>query len=605
MDGLVATAVKGAMVGWTLGKQCRSRSAFSPVSFYNPIPLKMHPSDAIESWLVWSWHLKIGRRPEELGSSLFGNWNYQEDESGFGLANIGRGLGAPLSGSFSNPLSNGSRAIGRVAFWGIVFRGKPDVAARHAFFDASIDHAGDGVWIPVACAYALATIKTGDGIKRFVDAFVYALPRESKLRSAVPLIVRGLAQVDGNRKLCDSFAESLGLADPLSAPLTGAWIIAGMVSGDGQFDRSVCECAAFGGAADHSTLVVGAASAILGGQVPDRWLTPLGDHFEYGNGLVLTDRPTDLDGFIAKVAENAMVSPVIEEAAPAVEHSPALVPLVPLDIDLTQQQDFYSSVCGDLIVSVHYLTLPCYVPGETVRLSIEFRNVSSGQIDVSPIVTAPSGWECAHKIGAFSLLAGGGTAFPMVLRCTSPTLRDEKLSINVGGGQVSVPLIAPQRWYSVGPLLNQEGTGFDRVYPAQSRIALGEVFNGRSDMPVEWRESLQGTCQFDLEALMAGGPGTAYYFAHVRFAEPGTFRLVVASSVGAIVFIDGQKVLWYHHTHTPVPRALSRYTVQFRSEGSTKILVKTFRNLEPAAPMTVYFLDATGAVVFPVEFVAF
>jgi hypothetical protein len=175
-------------------------------------------------------------------------------------------------------------------------------------------------------------------------------------------------------------------------------------------------------------------------------------------------------------------------------------------------------------------------------------------------------------------------------------------TITLPEGKAEFPVFAPQLWYWVGPMANQEGTGFDREYPAEKNVKLGQVFNGRSNLPVEWTAVSLPGMQVDVEKMFGAGPGTIYLYARPHFAKPGLYRIVVASGVGAIVWIDGKKAFWYHDTHEPVPRAVPPYVGSFRSEGETTIMIKTFRNLAPVPPMTIYFLNEDGSLAVPSGF---
>lgn len=605
MDTELRAAVEGAVVGMALGQQRQGRHDYSPVSYYDPVPSRLSASSSLEAWPVWINVLKQGAAPVTLASQLARHWSPEETESAFGLANVNRGIGAPASGSFNNPLALESSALGRCVFWGLAFRGRPDRAAEFAYWDASIDHAGEGVWVPTAVAYALASIRQGDDAKSFVDAFVYALPRQSRLRACIPTIIKSVADPDGARKIHGALFELLATRDVHAASYAGAALAFGLVAGGGSFDRSIIETVAFGGASAQAGIACGAASATLSGGVPERWISPIEDRVSFGARLQRIDAPSgliELAEAIESVASPALGSLVPDPVSDGTPAPPAARSMVPIPFDLSQEPNYIVLPFFGVSAFVYYLSSPCFFPGETVNLSMAFVNTSEAALDLRAQVTPPPGWECAHRISEFSLVASGHATFPVVMRCANPALRNQFLEVKIGEIVHRVPLIAPQRWYQVGPLLNQEGTGFDREYPAQNNVALGAVFNGRSDMPVEWRESLEGSCQFDVEALMAGGPGAAYYFARAVFETPGSYRLVVAAGVGAIVFIDGRKIHWYHDTHAPVPRPSQRYTAMFETTGTTDILIKTLRNLEPIPPMTVYFLDAKGRVVFPIDF---
>lgn len=610
MSAHTRTAALGAMVGWTLGAQNAGRKGFRKLSFYDPIPPRMPSSDALEAWLVWSRHLRSGQRPEALGASLLASWNYPVDESVFGLANVSRGLSSPISGSFSNPLSGGSRAIGRAVYWGIALHGKPDDAAEYAYYDASIDHDKEGVWVAVAFARTLAQVTPGMSFSDFVRALMDGLPKESKVLTAVSQVLKSLDSPDGAREVREALPAKLGITDHQDAVLTAAWALLGLAHGHMELEPSLLVCAGCGGAAGHSTMVVGAVAAMASGDVPVPWSKPVGESFVCGHGLRGIEPPSKVEGFLDLIESDAQnfsfVEPVAAEVATEATAPVAVRRTQPLSERmrelLTAEQNTTTVVCGDSIVGMQYLSPPVARSKETLKMTLTIKNVGEEEASYFPTFAAPKGWEVAHKIGEFKLLPGMVTSFAIVVRPMNETGVAQSVVVKVGDDVLRFPVLAPQLWYSVGPMQNQEGTGFDREYPAEKNIKLGQVFNGRSNLPVEWTAYRTGSAQFDVEKLFGAGPGTVYFFAHVRFANPGKFRIVVASGVGAIVWVDDHKLYWYHDTHTPVPRVVEPYVGYFESAGETRILIKTFRNLAPVPPMTVYFLAEDGSLAVPTEF---
>ena len=612
MPELVRAGALGAMVGWTLGAQCSGRRGFRRIDFFDPIPPRMPASDALEAWLVWSRHLRSGLRAEALGTSLLAHWNYPADESAFGLSNVSRGLSSPLSGSFGNPLSRGSRGIGRALYWGLALHGKPEEAAEYAYYDASIDHDGEGVWAAVAFARALSLASQGETLAEFVRDVTECLPKKSHVMTAINAALKSLDRPDGAREMREELPAKLGLTDPDDAVLTAAWALLGLVHGKLAFEPSLQVCAGCGGSA-HASMVVGAVTSAVAGEVPLAWTKPLGEGFVCGHGLRGTDPPTTIEQFVAMIGSDAgLFSMTPEEPAPQPQGTDSAAPVkvarIPSPVsarvkELLESEPNSSSVCANgTIVSVQYLDPPVARTKQTLKLAVSFHNSGEAEAPFMPALRAPKGWEVAHKMSEFRLAAGGTTSFAVVLKPAGDLAQTEQLTVSTGAGEFAFPVFAPQQWYYVGPMPNPEGTGFDRVYPAETNVKLGQVFNGRSNLPVEWTPIGIGGTQVDVEKLFGAGPGTIYFYANVRFAKPGRYRVVAASGVGVIAFVDGKKLFWYHDTHTPVPRAVDPYVGTFESSGASTVMIKTFRNLAPVPEMTVYFLAEDGSLAVPVAF---
>ncbi len=623
MSDHVRAAVNGALAGWTLGAQCRGRSGFRKLNFYDPIPPRMPASHVLEAWLVWSSHLRAGRGAVSQGRSLSDSWSYSLDETVFGLGNLSRGLNAPVSGSFNNPLSSGSEAIGRAVYWGLVFHGFPDEAAERAYYDASIDHDSEGTWIAVALARTVALLQPGKSVPEILRDLTNSLHKQSKLLSAIPMVLKGAGGPDGPREVREGLAAKLGIVDPFHAVLTGSWIVAGLVHGAGRFEESIVTTAGCGGAAGHSTLACGVIAGFVAGEVPLAWTKHLGDTFVCGHGLRGIEPPKSLSAFVQTVVEdhekfaNIPLEPepvAIETTTPAegevvtttvaVVTSVQISPLMGarLALLLAHAQDSTVEVAGSLSVAMQYMGSPVAYRNTSLKLSLTFTNTGSADINLTPTVTPPSGWEIAHKITEFVLPPGTSTTFALVVKCKGDAAATEQIKVGTPEGEVSFPVFASQLWYWVGPMTNQEGTGFDKEYPAETSIKLGQVFNGRSNMPVEWKPIRLPGERIDVEPMFGTGPGTIYLYCEARMPSPGIYKIVAASGVGVIVWIDGVKKFWYHGTHQPVPRAADPYIGSFTTDGSVKILLKTFRNLEPVPPMSVYFLAEDGTLAVPVAF---
>ncbi len=615
----------------------RGRGTFRKLNFYEPIPARMSPSETLEGWLVSSRHLRAGKSPQTIAQSYLQHWDYPVEETAFGLANIARGLTAPLAGSFDNPLTSGSQALGRAVYWGLALHGKPDEAAEFAYYDASIDHAGDGVWAAVAVARMAAIAQPGLTAASLVRAATNALPKESLCVRAIPAVLQGMGVADGPAQVCNTLAGSLQVQDARHAALSLGYALAGLIHGAGDFGKSVLATAGCGGASDQSTLVTGALAGLLAGEVPSEWTSPLGNAFVVGIGLKNLDPPSSIADFadligqdnatFGWVAPEPKAEPAPEPAAEAAEPEEASTepaapepqpapaePAKPLDLSaalpaprvrdllLAEPNESITEVEG-IRLSAKYLDPPVAKAGVAMRLVLTFTNIRDTEAVLDTALAAPDGWAVASRLTSFRLRPGESSSFPAVVQPIGPEIPPlAQLRLKMNRYQLLVPVIGSQRWYWVGPFVNHDGAGFDRIFPAEFKQDAGEVFNGRSDLPVRWTESLFSGVTFDLEPYFRTGPGVVYLYALMQIPNPGPGKLVVASSVGAIAWVNGQKALWYHERKPAVPRPAPPYVADVVLTENTKLLVKVLRDRPALEPVTIYILSQDGKLVVPEAF---
>lgn len=657
MDDQLRSAILGAIIGNTLGAPLRGRTDYHKLNFYEPIPLRMSASEALDAWIVWSNHLGRGLPPELLSRSLHDGWIYRTQETAFGLANMDRGLTAPLSGRFQNPIGNGSQAFGRAVFWGLVFSGLPDRAAEFAYYDASIDHSGDSVACSVALAFAVATASPGVAPTQLVRAASAGLPLDSPALRLVTLAVRSATNGDGPQAARDAILDAIDHQDAYDASLNFGYILIGLLQGGGDFSNSVKIVASMGGASDQNAMVVG---AMLGStaKVEGDWLEPIGQDYISGHGLRGIDPPETIDEFIAAIERVKVASPISAETAAPVPTEPlpeapkddldvaaAQAPVepevpaedlekaaveAPPDLDapavenpsdagpaapksqfptnvrglILSQANICATTAGGATIKIEFVDGPTAYPGKNSQLVLTFVNDGAEEITFDPRLEAPAGWSTAHKLASFRLRAGESSNFPVVVQppkdAEGPSVSQVRLSL--GKEVITIPFVSAQRWYTVGPFENIEGTGFDKAYRPMDVQTLTEVFNGRSNQPVRWIEGQWPGVLFDLEPQFKTGPGTLFLWGKLTFANPGKLKMVCAASTGVIAYVDRQKLIWYQDTHRPVPRAILPYSAEIDTTGEITLLLKVLRNKEPLLPLVLYFIAEDGSIVTPQSF---
>ncbi|MCH7903017.1 MAG: ADP-ribosylglycohydrolase family protein [Armatimonadetes bacterium] len=618
MADFIRAAIQGALVGATLGAPHKGGSKLRKLSFYEPIPARMAQSEALEAWLVWSQHIRSEKSAQTVSQSLLANWNYPVDESAFGLSNAARGLSSPISGSFANPLPTGSQAIGRAIYWGIAFHGDPNAATEYAYYDASIDHAGDGVWSAVALARMMASAAPGVQLTDLVRVATDCLPKESRILEALPMLMQSLSNPDGVTVVRETLASSIGVTDDLDASLTFSWILLGLLNGKGDFEPSVLTTAGCCGASGQSGLACGAISAALSGSVPEPWLKPLGANFVAGHGIGNVDPPATIAKFVDQIANDCKqfgkaTAPAPPEPSPDAEaqeeEQPVAEPPAPefpekLAELLAQAPNESITEIENIRLSARYIDPPIVRPGKQLRMALTFTNIGTSDEEIRSQLTAPEGWKIATKLASTRLEPGQSTSFPAVVE---PPKRHEaslaNLRLKLNKYEVLIPIFGSQLWYTVGPFVNHDGSGYEHKFQAETKFSVDEIFNGRSDLPVQWSEQHFPGVVFDAEPLFKTGPGVVYLWSKAVFPKSGSYRLVAAAGVAMVVWLDGEKKLWYHDVHTPIPRPKNPYIMDFKAgDEPITFLFKILRNRQELPPVAIYFLAEDGLLVQPTEF---
>ncbi len=99
------------------------------------------------------------------------------------IANLCAGLSPPFCGQHLHSWSDGLAM--RVAPFGIVAAGNPQLAAQLAEMDGVVSHAGEGVLSGKAVAAAVAVAMTGAGIDDIIDAALQVIPNDSWTSRAI------------------------------------------------------------------------------------------------------------------------------------------------------------------------------------------------------------------------------------------------------------------------------------------------------------------------------------------------------------------------------------------------------------------------------------
>ncbi len=244
------------------------------------------PNDDLDLQLIWLHAIeKLG--PARVNAQTLGemwmsfipaHWN----EYGNCKVNMLAGLPAPISGDYNNEWKHSNGAWIRTEIWACLAPAAPEVAAKYAIFDASVDHGtGEGTAAAAFVAAMESAAFLEKNLRKLIAVGLAAIPAESRMADTIRHL---LECYDGGmtaREARDSIlARNADIGDGwFEAPSNVAYAVLGLLYGEGDFKRSLIAAVNCGDDTDCTGATVGALLGIMGGtaSLPEDWRAHVGD----------------------------------------------------------------------------------------------------------------------------------------------------------------------------------------------------------------------------------------------------------------------------------------------------------------------------------------
>ncbi|WP_239614803.1 ADP-ribosylglycohydrolase family protein [Cohnella mopanensis] len=272
----------GKNIGGTLGAPVEGKKELLNLDFYPLLPDGPLENDDLDLQLVWLHALeqygpKLTSR--ELGQEWVEHIFFPFDEYGYAVTNLRRGLIAPVAGSYNNPFVDCMGAPIRSEIWAMVAPGAPHIAARYAYEDAIVDHAGgEGVYGEMffaAIQSAIFVEKDRDELIRIGLTYIPETSRTAKaLKDLLAWHAEGKDWLEARRLIL----RDHGSENFTDAPQNIAFTILGWLYG-ADFEDAVLKAVNCGYDTDCTAATLGAILGMIGGPegLPDKWVRPVGD----------------------------------------------------------------------------------------------------------------------------------------------------------------------------------------------------------------------------------------------------------------------------------------------------------------------------------------
>jgi len=423
----------GKNIGGTVGAPFEWRRQVNNIDFYTQdLGGEPMPNDDLDIQLLWL--IMLEERGIDLDPSILADyWIHYVTaywaEYGYAKLNMRTGLQPPYTGIHNNYLKHSCGAFIRSEIWACIAPGRPDIAARYAFNDASIDHGdGEGTFSAVFCAALESAAFVESDINKLIDIGLSYIPEDCGTYKAI-LCAReshanGLSWVDARHKLLESHRgeaffrshdhisqedKERGFFDGISgwdAPSNIGIIIIGLLYGKGDFGKTICTAVNCGEDTDCTAATLGAIFGIINGidAIPEKWITPIGRSIKTTCISTADLGYTGFGDFIPQTVDNLTERTTAIMAKVAVAHG------LPVEVDPPkpiavgnlfankEKMDYLATISQRFTfpyadIAVEYVNGPSITPGAEAVVRLHFSNTYRMGLTLNAKVYMDDNWE--------------------------------------------------------------------------------------------------------------------------------------------------------------------------------------------------------------------
>ena len=422
----------GKNIGGTLGAPFEGRRYVHNLTYFEPVPKTAAANDDLDLQLVW---LKLieEQGPDPSVRQLAEYWSryaasYPWNEYGFFMRNFARGLRPPVAGCFENYFVDEMGSPIRSEIWACLHPGDPQAAARMAWKDSAVDHAGgEGMYGEMFWAAAEAAAFVESDPLTLIRLGLNMIPLSShvarSIREAVWCWENKVLWGDARERIASRF----GHLQPCNAVPNHGFTILGWLYGTDFGDR-LCKAVNCGYDTDCTGATLGSLLGILGGLagIPARWQEPVGRTIVVHKFTRNFRPPATIDELAERtvaVAEKAMARSA-ERAFGEKTQLPAdlrsrLFRNTQAQESLAQDIHMAVELVNGKEVALHYGGEPVLRPGIAREVAV---TAAGGDVARAELAV-PSGWTCERLGGGrFRLSASGPVADRNTVKVSLPGL---------------------------------------------------------------------------------------------------------------------------------------------------------------------------------------
>lgn len=549
----------GKSIGGTLGAPLEGKKGLFDLTYYDPVPEGAIFNDDLDIQLVWLRALQeLGPNltTHDLGRYWLKHVIYPWDEYGYGGFNLRKGLAPPVAGAYNNWYVDCEGSPIRSEIWAMVAPAVPELAARYAYMDAIIDHAGgEGVWGEMYLAALESAAFIVHDAHELIEIGLSLIPEDCRTARAVRDVLQWHREGVEWTRCRELLLEKHGHYNPQDSPQNQGIVTLGWLYGNGDFGDSILKAVNCGEDTDCTGATLGAIMGIVHGAeaIPAKWKDPVSAGIAVGWGIVGLDYPTDLEELTRQTLEQtarviAAKAPqvrIVDQPAEAGYDIEALkAPGLMREVEAADPMTAVYNL-GPVSLHVSYGETPTIGYDAPAAVTLALESNSDVAVDGTLSVGAPHGWQ-VNGGGDFALGRRGASE---VFDCSFSVDRAQvKLQVSnpitVGvalKGQDAIvhrfPLLGERVWLIAGPF--------------EADLAAEHGPESEGNPRDEWR-GRDGTVSFErrsfpenemhLDEALAGEAGVVYAQTWVFTSVDTHISLGLDCSDSFRLYVDGEQI---------------------------------------------------------------
>ena len=172
------------------------------------------------------------------------------------------------------------------------------MAARYAYEDACVDHAGDGIYAEqfLAALESIAFIE--NDMNKLLDAGLSVIPVDSRLSLAIKDTRQWCSELSDWLAIRQKILDKWGNENFTDTVMNIPFAVMALLLGEGDFNKTICLSVNCGRDADCTTATVGSILGIINSDcIDEKWLKSIGRKLVINDGITGISLPDTLDGF--------------------------------------------------------------------------------------------------------------------------------------------------------------------------------------------------------------------------------------------------------------------------------------------------------------------
>ena len=378
----------GKSIGGAVGARFEGYKGWIEISPQEMFPEELPPNDDLDIQVLW---LKV---LEEKGAAITSDdlarawlewcW-YPFNEYGTFRRNWRLGIHPPDSGRYDNEFwETGEGCPIRSEIWGYIFPGAPDLAAKYAEMDGTLDHSEESVGAEKMLSAMASMAFFIPDVRRLAEMFIHYLPPGSRIerltRAAFEAYDDGLSLRDARQRLLALGGHPEACDSRLNIPFT----FLGLLYGGNDLEQTLLSALKCGYDTDCTLASSGALiGQILGASnIPNALKDPIGDQLVMG--IQYRREEMTLSALARDTARIGVLLAEQLKTGVAITGAPHLAPFPTTAVPLKTS------------MRVQYEGLPCAAPGQAISVILHV----SGELPpegAELMLEAPPGWETLPK----------------------------------------------------------------------------------------------------------------------------------------------------------------------------------------------------------------